>query len=57
VLHKYEVPAFAVSTTDPPWQNVAGPPKAIVAGGAGLTVTATGELACEHPFALVTVTE
>src|SRR6266550_912004 len=37
--HKYVVPAGAVSVTEPPTQNVVGPPAVIVGVGSGLTVT------------------
>ena len=40
--------ALEVSVTDPPAQNVVGPPGVIVGvGGAGLTVTVTGDEAAE----------
>jgi hypothetical protein len=57
VLHSHDVPALAVSVTLPPAQNVVGPPAEIVATGAGFTVTVTGALVAEQPFALNTVTE
>jgi hypothetical protein len=57
VLHRYELPELAVSTTEPPWQNVVGPPAVIVAVAEFVTVTATGVLVAEHPLAFVTVTE
>jgi hypothetical protein len=56
VLNRYDDPELAVSTTDPPWQNVVPPPAVIVAIAVLVTVTATGALAREHPLALVTVT-
>lgn len=46
---------LTVSVTEPPgWHMLAGP--LIVAAGAGLTVTVTGEDVAEQPPALVTVT-
>ncbi len=45
-----------VNVTDPPAQNVVGPPAEIVGGdGSGLTVTFLGALeALKHPAAFVT---
>lgn len=56
VDHSHDVPALAVSTTDPPWQNVVGPPGVTVAIGLGFTVTLI-EADPVHPLALVTITE
>jgi hypothetical protein len=56
--HRYVKPAGAVSVTEPPAQNVVGPP-AVMAGVAGFafTVTVTGALTAEQPVcASVTVT-
>jgi hypothetical protein len=57
VDHRYDEPALAVSVTDPPAQNVVGPPAVTVATGSGFTVTVTGEPWDEQPFAFVTETE
>ena len=56
LLHNQDAPADAVSTTDPPVQNVVGPPAVIVAAGNGFTVTAVAADVAEQPAALVTVT-
>ena len=56
VLHNQDAPADAVSVTEPPLQNVVGPPAVIVADGSGLTVTTVAADTAEHPAALVTVT-
>jgi hypothetical protein len=53
---RYDEPADAVSVTDPPAQNVVGPPAVIVAAGLLLTVTAVGADVPLQPFAFVTVT-
>jgi len=50
-------PAGAVSVTEPPSQNVVGPPGVIVGvAGFTLTVTLVGALVALQPFAFVTVT-
>lgn len=51
-----EVPALAVSVTDPPSQNVVSPDAAIVAAGSGFTVTVVAGEVELQPFAFVTVT-
>jgi hypothetical protein len=55
VDHKYPVPPEAVSTTDPPWQKVVGPPAVMTADGSGLTVTSVLSVSAQPPE-LVTVT-
>jgi hypothetical protein len=55
VDHKYPVPPEAVSTTEPPWQKVVGPPAVISADGNGFTVTAALSVSAQ-PLELVTVT-
>ena len=55
--HRYELPAFAVSVTLPPAQNVVGPPAVIVAVGVALTVTAVAAEVALQPLAFVMVTE
>jgi hypothetical protein len=55
VDHKYPVPPEAVSTTDPPWQNVVGPFAAMTADGNGFTVTAVLFVSAQ-PLELVIVT-
>ena len=54
---EYDAPLFAVSVTEPPAQNVVGPPALIVALGSELTVTLVGAEVALQPLALVTVTE
>ena len=54
VDHKYPVPPEAASVTDPPKQNVVGPPGVIMAAGSGLTVTVVISVSVQ-PLALVTV--
>lgn len=56
VDHRYEFPGDAVSTTEPPEQNVVGPLAVMVAVGTGLTVTVTGLEVPVHPLAPVTIT-
>jgi hypothetical protein len=53
---RYDVPALAVSVTDPPAQNVVGPPTVIVATGFAFTVTVVAALVAEQPLVFVTVT-
>ena len=53
---RYEEPAFAVSVTLPPGQNVVGPDAVIVAGWACSTLTLVGDEVALQPPALVTVT-
>ena len=49
--------ALEVSVTDPPAQNVVGPPGVIVGvGGAGLTVTVVGDDEAEEQPNNVTIT-
>ena len=45
VLHNQDAPADAVSVTEPPLQNVNGPPAVMLAAGNGLTVTVSWSLA------------
>src|SRR5258708_2929341 len=52
---RYEEPADAVSVTEPPAQNVVGPPAVIVAVGLALTVTAVGAEVALQPAPFVTV--
>jgi hypothetical protein len=48
VDHKYEVPVEAVNVTDPPAQNVVGPPAVIVGvEGKAFTVTVVPTLAAD----------
>src|SRR5260221_11935849 len=56
VDHSHDAPADAVSVTEPPLQNVVGPPAVIVACGLALTVTTVGALVAVQPLALPTVT-
>ena len=53
---RYEEPLDAVRTTEPPAQNVVGPPALIVAVGSALTVTLVAAEIAEQPLASVTVT-
>jgi hypothetical protein len=55
VLHKYDEAEDAVSVTEPPTQNVVGPPAVIDGVGSGLTTTAVAEDVALQPFASVTV--
>ena len=48
LLHNQDAPADAVSITEPPLQNVTGPPAVIVAVGNGLTVTRLLLIRAEH---------
>ncbi len=54
--HRYPVPPEAVSTTDPPWQNVVGPLGVITGTGNGFNVTSR-ELSVPLPQGFVPVTE
>ena len=56
--HKYEVEAGADNVTEPPEQNVVGPPAVMVGtAGSALTVTVVAVLeALRHPEAFVTCT-
>jgi hypothetical protein len=54
--HRYEDADVAVSVTLLPSQNVVGPEALMVGVAAALTLTDTGALAAEQPFASVTVT-
>lgn len=57
LLHNHDVPADAVSITEPPAQNVVGPPAVIVAVGNGFTITvAVPVCACEQPLTSLTLT-
>ena len=58
VDHKFPLEAEEVNTTDPPAQNVVGPP-AVITGteGIGLTVTVVGADVDVQPKPLLTVTE
>jgi hypothetical protein len=55
---RYDEPAEAVSVTEPPAQNVVGPPAVIVGvTGSASTVTTVGvEVALAQPLPFVTVT-
>jgi hypothetical protein len=53
---RYEEPALAVSVTEPPVQNVVGPPALMVATGFAFTVTDVAAEVVLQPFAFVTVT-
>ena len=55
VDHNHEFPLLAVSVTDPPSQNVVGPPGVMVATGDGSTVTVAEAVPVHAP--LFTVTE
>ena len=59
VDHKFPVVADEVKVTDPPAQNVVGPPAVIVGtGGFGFTVTFVGKTEeVEQPKLLVAATE
>lgn len=57
LLHNHELPADAVNSTDPPTQNVVGPPALMVAAGRVFTITSVSAEVEEQPDALVTVTE
>ncbi len=57
LLHKYELPGAAVSTTLPPSQNESGPAAVTVAGGTGLTVTTWAAGVEVQPPPWLTVTE
>ena len=58
VLHNQVLPtpAVPVKFTDPPEQNVVGPPAVIVAVGNAFTVTVVIAEVATHPFTSVTVT-
>ena len=56
VDHRYDAPLDAVSVTEPPGQNVVGPPSVIVAAGSGFTVTVTGAEVALQPWESVVVT-
>jgi hypothetical protein len=56
LLHNQDVPADAVSVTEPPVQNVTEPSTVIVAAGNAFIVTVAAADVAEHPTALVTVT-
>ena len=49
------VPAGAVSTTEPPWQKVVGPPAVSVVVGVPLTVTEAVAVLAGQPPAAATV--
>jgi hypothetical protein len=56
LLHNHELPALAVSVTDPPAQKVVAPDGVIVAVGNGFTVTVCTDEVFSHPLEFVTVT-
>jgi hypothetical protein len=56
LLHKYEVAADAINVTEPPSQNVVGPPGVTVGLGFGYTVIVIGVELPKQPIASVTVT-
>ena len=53
---RYALALDDVSVTEPPAQNVVGPPAVMVGDGGGLTVTLVAAEVAEQPFASVTVT-
>jgi hypothetical protein len=53
---RYEEAEDEVSVTEPPAQNVVGPPAVMVGAGSAFTVTDVAEDVAEQPFASVTVT-
>jgi hypothetical protein len=53
---RYEEAEDAVSVTEPPAQNVVGPPAVMVGVGTAFTVTAMAAEVAEQPFASVVVT-
>ena len=55
-IHLYELPALAVSTTEPPWQNVVAAAELIVAVGFEFTVTVVAVDVALQPAAFVTST-
>ena len=56
LLHNQDAPADAVSVTEPPLQNVTGPPAVIVAVGNGLTTTVVDPAALvQLPTVMVTL--
>ena len=57
LLHVFPLAKLEVSTTFPPWQNVVGPPAAIVGIGLLFTVTVVLADVPVHPLASVVVTE
>ncbi|MES2371857.1 MAG: hypothetical protein V4557_04705, partial [Bacteroidota bacterium] len=56
VFHSHELPALAVRFTDPPAQNVVGPPAVIVADGNAFTVIVIADEVAVQPLAPVIVT-
>jgi hypothetical protein len=56
VDQRYDAALDAVSVTEPPAQNVVGPPAVIVAVGFAFTVTTAGDDVALQPLAFVTVT-
>jgi hypothetical protein len=54
---RYDVPLLAVSVTEPPVQNVVGPPAVIVAVGFAFTVTTVAADVALQPLPFVTVTQ
>lgn len=57
LLHKYEYPTGALSTTESPTQNVVGPFVVTLALGTELTTTAVDGLTDEQPDDVYPVTE
>ena len=57
VFHKYEFPADAVSTTEPPLQKELTPFVVMVAAGTGFTEIFIGVEVALHPAPFVTCTE
>src|SRR5258707_1171640 len=53
---RYALALDDVSVTEPPAQNVVGPPAVMVGDGRGLTVTLVAAEVAEQPLASVTVT-
>ena len=56
LLHKQEDPEVEFNVTEPPLQNVVGPPALMVTVGNGFTVTVVTDDIAEHPFPSVIVT-
>jgi hypothetical protein len=56
VDQRYDELAEAVSVTEPPAQNVVGPPAVIVAVGLAFTITTVAAEVALQPLAFVTVT-
>ena len=57
LFQRYELPALAVNTTEPPVQKLVTPFGVMVAAGTGLTLMVTGAETALHPAPFVTCTE